>query len=739
MSDTTDIAGAAAAVEGVRFNVGEHRFIMNNGVPDSIVVDYDGEEQQESQCVGIIGSRWARRDDTNLIELHDGTFVLDFEEDVVELHDGDYALAGDAVELHDGEYALAEEAVELHDGDYALAEDAVELHDGDYALAEDTIKTCENETILREDAIPVFMCYEWTRSDGSEAEAAEAIASGIQPRGDWEVFHRDDNAEASAVYSSDYGGEMRVHDDYVVFSPDGEAILEGESVTISSGWDHEYYHRDDEFICCDVHGEYFHTEGDTHVYVDSVGDWYPADEAEYCDHCGEYRVNGSSCCDCDDSADRIRDWDYTAPCTLYRGSSPWLVGYEVEKSNVRGETCRGASVDENSLFAAWVTDSSCGVEGVTHAYDPCDSDMIAKFESHVEEESALRQLESDHSRSCGGHVNISHASFSGSELMKRFREGPAALIYGLYRYRLGNSFCSDNRRLDDDIHAPKYSVARVRPNGIMEVRLFSAVRCPRTLLNRHKLMGEVCKAMERGDKGFLKTYRAVRETLLSAYGGNRDKLAKAIRAAHAFADWFKYGEASPCISRWVSDWGQRPRRVTPPVVDAEAPIWEGISNSLSDPHDAPNNWVNIGYGSDSGDLIMQDWGMDSELMLNGGDGWTASSHAGWGGDNPRTQYAAPHGSPAHIIWSANRGGVLSNMRTTRHAAQVLSAMLERWQDSASRVVEMSRRLMHGWVSSRTSTLEDDVVIFLSDAISHCRTTEDVSRVLRYIANVNGQS
>ena len=731
MSDTTDIAGAAAAVEGVRFNVGEHRFIMNNGVPDSLVVDYDGEEQRESQCVGIIGSRWAHHDDTNLIELHDGTFVLDFE--------------ADAVELHDGDYALAEDAVELHDGDYALVEDAVELHDGDYALVEDTIKTHTDETILREDAIPVFMCSEWTRSDGSEAEAAKAIAAGNQPRGDWHVFHRDDNEESSVVYSSDYGGELLVHEDYVVYNPDGEAILDGESVTISTGWDHEYYHRDDEYICCDVHGIYFHTEGDTHVYVGSAGDYYPVDETEYCDHCGEYRVEGSSCCDCDDSADRIHDWDYTAPCTLYRGSSPWLVGYEVEKSNVCGNSCRGSSVDENSLFAAWVTDSSCGVEGVTHAYDPCDADMIAKFKSHVEEESALRQLESDHSRSCGGHVNISHSSFSGSELMDRFREGPAALIYGLYRYRLGNSFCSDNRRLDDDFHAPKYSVARVRSNGVMEVRLFSAVRCPRTLLNRHKLMGEVCKAMERGDKGFLKTYRAVRETLLSAYGGNRDKLAKAIRAAHAFADWFKYGEASPCISRWVSDWGQRPRRVTPPVVDAEAPIWEGISSPTTTIYDTPDNWVNIGYGSASGDLIMQDWGCDSELMLRRGDDWIESStsagwtSAGWGGDNPSNEYAVLHGSPAHIIWSANRGGVLSNMRTPRHAAQVLSAMLERWQDSASRCVEMSRRLMHGWVSSRTSTLEDGVVIFLSDAVSNCVTTEDVSRVLGYIANVNGQA
>lgn len=89
--------------------------------------------------------------DDRLLELHDGTYTFDDNDEVVQLHNGEHALIDDTIELHDGEHALACEATELHDGSYALADDCVQLYNGEYALSDDTLTLPDGRVVLRSD------------------------------------------------------------------------------------------------------------------------------------------------------------------------------------------------------------------------------------------------------------------------------------------------------------------------------------------------------------------------------------------------------------------------------------------------------------------------------------------------------------------------------------------------------------------------------------------------------------
>ena len=90
--------------------------------------------------------------DSNLVELHDGTYTHDVNPDCVRLHNDDgYALIEDCVELHDGGYALTDDCVQLHDGEYALTDDACTLHDGEYALNDDVCTLPDGRVVLLAD------------------------------------------------------------------------------------------------------------------------------------------------------------------------------------------------------------------------------------------------------------------------------------------------------------------------------------------------------------------------------------------------------------------------------------------------------------------------------------------------------------------------------------------------------------------------------------------------------------
>lgn len=687
-------------------------------IPDQMVLDYHGNEHPASKCVTLIGDRYAHEDDENLVDLHDGRFALLTDPDVREMHDGQYVLLTDP------------DVRELHDGSFALEHEVIQLGNDEYALAETAIKDVNDEYILIAEAVPVLHADQWSAfRDGTLADARRTISLGVQPQGCWEVYHQDDTGDCYEVYSLNARGTMMAHSDYVIHTEDEGPMLCEDTI----GVEDEYYSRCNSDVRVDVHGNGFLLSNDAHRYVESEGEYYPEDEVHWCSaddewHVGEDEDECSQCC----SEERVNNWHRTPPATLHRGTSGWLAGYEVEKNNVCGSQC-GDYVRPTKLFAGWEYDGSCGVEGITNAYDPLDPAIVAKFTADLQ--AAKDQVDSPANRDCGGHINISCGHLSGRDILKRFRTSAAPLFFGLWRFRLSNSYCHENKRLTQDTSAPKYSVARVRDNGVMEVRLPNAVRDAANLLRRHRLVGAACAAMERNDQSFVPMYRDAKPLLLEMYGGHRKRLAKAIRCAHSFEKWLKYGHASPNIRQWVSPYGSIPQsRVSRSVAvsDGTQPITVGAFVSVTPP-DCPTLPAGCAFVGSGPLPVPPDWSRDNDIRL--GRRHETTYDSGYNTGNSReSYYAITAGSPAHVMWAANRDGWLRGVLSDLHVTEVIRAMETRYDHMPTRVDSMTTMLQR-WLDESVG-LPDHVRAVFTSVLNSNPDWDQLKLLLSYVATIN---
>jgi hypothetical protein len=309
----------------------------------------------------------------------------------------------------------------------------------------------------------------------------------------------------------------------------------------------EWVHMDSDCYGEDVHGEYFFHGSDDWVYVETDGEYYPRDEVHYCSETAEYRVGDDEECEyCNPTSEQICRYHKSRKPNLYRGISPFLVGFEVEKTEVNGSSDQGDFVEETPLFAGWETDASCGVEGITHAYDPLDAQRVNQFRQDLLD--SLEYVNEPTDGSCGGHINVSSTEHTPRTLLERFRIY-APLWYSVYRKRLGNEYCGQYDKKCEH-GQDKYSPVRTRSFGI-EIRLPRRVTCDEVLLRRFQWMGITCQAML-DCRSFNSYVRECRDLLLNgAYRGNRAKYANILRHARRFRRWMLDGIIHPSIAELV--------------------------------------------------------------------------------------------------------------------------------------------------------------------------------------------
>ena len=134
------------------------------------------------------------------------------------------------------------------------------------------------------------------------------------------------------------------------------------------------------------------------------------------------------------------------------------IGFEVEKSyffHNNGQTGSthsndyGDAVGEYELFRGFETDSSCGVEAITHILPLLPKgrwrtkvfDMFHKARYILEDEYSMSNGK------CGGHICLSVDGISSRELFEGVRKF-SGIIQSLYRMRLykteGNNYCNLN-------------------------------------------------------------------------------------------------------------------------------------------------------------------------------------------------------------------------------------------------------------------------------------------------------
>lgn len=159
----------------------------------------------------------------------------------------------------------------------------------------------------------------------------------------------------------------------------------------------------------------------------------------------------------------------------------WRIAYEVEKEDhdVKSEE----SAYECFRRTGWAKerdgslDDYSGFEFVSPVFDmfKVNADTFADVKSYID---------ADFSKSCGGHINISHISMTNRELYQSIKSY-MPLLYCLYNGRVNNTYCpaiSKHSSAND-----KYGAVFIKDSRL-EFRIFGAVKNVTNLLWRTELI-----------------------------------------------------------------------------------------------------------------------------------------------------------------------------------------------------------------------------------------------------------
>ena len=218
----------------------------------------------------------------------------------------------------------------------------------------------------------------------------------------------------------------------------------------------------------------------------------------------------------------------------------FFAGFELEKNgfvNNDGEDCRnvGEEVHPSNLFWKFETDSSCGVEAVTHVLplDGVKSEARKEVFKLINQESILiNQSPTDYR--CGGHITIScniKGYKSGINLADAMKHN-LAIIYAMFRKRLKHDYCKHNT-LSLFGRSARNSPINVKRDCI-EIRLCNAIRTTDTFKNRYDLMFKLMKysTIERVSWKQLKD--EIKPNLMKMYNRNPAKVKEILHLADSF-------------------------------------------------------------------------------------------------------------------------------------------------------------------------------------------------------------
>ena len=216
-------------------------------------------------------------------------------------------------------------------------------------------------------------------------------------------------------------------------------------------------------------------------------------EIYYCCDCGEHYYSDNGC-DCDEEDENHDDYCFNYHSGNRKdisGDSVYKIGFEVEKEDSEIKSLSYA----NNLFqeTKWAkeTDGSLdktGFELISPVF-PLDiktplysqkviTDSIELVKSHIN---------ADYSRSCGGHINISQQGLSSKELLETI-SGYLPLFYSIYQNRVGNTYAKAQSLKIYLGESDKYRAFNAKYNGVLEIRIFPAVKNVENLLWRAELL-----------------------------------------------------------------------------------------------------------------------------------------------------------------------------------------------------------------------------------------------------------
>lgn len=244
--------------------------------------------------------------------------------------------------------------------------------------------------------------------------------------------------------------------------------------------------------------------------------------------------------------------------------SNYTIGFEIEKSSF-GEGQR----KEYALIQGYEMDGSCGVEAVTNILPllPRSQWRNKIFDMIFKAKGIMNDADSPSTLNCGGHITIGVRRDDNTEMLGRnLREMVrlnASILFALFRYRLRNSYCRSNLRMQnyhdengDRINhyngfADKYQASLAKSTSL-EFRIPTRITSYKQMFRRYELMYEIVDfSVTKPNGRFASLLGKVRPIILSMYENDVEKTDMVLSLAKDFRKFIKDGTISNSIREFI--------------------------------------------------------------------------------------------------------------------------------------------------------------------------------------------
>jgi hypothetical protein len=225
----------------------------------------------------------------------------------------------------------------------------------------------------------------------------------------------------------------------------------------------------------------------------------------------------------------------------------FTIGFEVEKNQLSRN-----AVKEYELFCGFERDGSCGYEAVTHVLPllPSGKWRTKVFDLMHKAEKIIDDRFSPSDRRCGGHITIACDGLTGEELRTAIRKN-CGIVLALFRNRLKNTYCGENKRLENIYNSTRYQVT-LSKGDCLEFRLPSRFESVKQMMRRYELMYELVNYSVNkpngSHDGFLKVITPI---ILSMYNGDTTKTEEVIKLSKHFRDYILKGTIHSDIHQYL--------------------------------------------------------------------------------------------------------------------------------------------------------------------------------------------
>ncbi len=304
-------------------------------------------------------------------------------------------------------------------------------------------------------------------------------------------------------------------------------------------------------------GYYLHYECTT--YCHDIEDYVHEDDAHWHEGTGESYYHEENV-PCDDDRSLIHAYHHGPASEDLSEGAQFRIGFEIEKNSFNGYDEEGDEVGECDFFARYETDSSCGVEAITHILplSGVRSKRRKKLFRMMDRASCI--IDEECETNCGGHVTISVAQSPTLAKLNKFMtplnllekmRGNLGIIYALYRYRLTNSYCNGCKDLKNPQHHSGHLVVEIKDFNALEIRLFNRVRNVKQLKLRYDLMYILVRRSLDGTdfEGILEELTPI---LKQMYSGRTTKVAEIKSLARDFRHYLISDQVSDSIKQFIN-------------------------------------------------------------------------------------------------------------------------------------------------------------------------------------------